>query len=230
MDFLKAILGDELYSQVENAINAHNGNEANKDSKIKLANLETGEYVGKGKFDGLQAQFESQKNELATANGLIEQLKKGTKDNEELQSKITAYEGQVAQLQTELNDTKIKYAVRAALLSENVVDADYVIFKMEENLKAEGKALELDENEKVKGWDDILSGLKTQLPAQFTKDTGGNGGKGTLTVFGDNRLPGGDNTPSVVTREQYMKMGYNERLKLKETNEERWKELSAGKN
>ena len=54
---------------------------------------------------------------------MIEQLKKGTKGNEELQGKITAYEDQVAQLQTELEQTKIKYAVKTELLSQNVVDA-----------------------------------------------------------------------------------------------------------
>lgn len=32
MDFLKSILGDDLYSQVESKINAYNSDEANKDN------------------------------------------------------------------------------------------------------------------------------------------------------------------------------------------------------
>ena len=77
MDFLKAIQGEELYAQVENAINAFNGNDANKDKQVKLANLGTGEYVGKGKYDSLQAQLTGKQTELDTANGLIEEEHQG---------------------------------------------------------------------------------------------------------------------------------------------------------
>ena len=39
MDFLKDILGTELFEQLTNAVNAYNGNEANKDKQIKIAYL-----------------------------------------------------------------------------------------------------------------------------------------------------------------------------------------------
>ena len=45
MDFLKSILGDNLFSQVENKVNAYNSDEANKDKQIKIANLASGEYT-----------------------------------------------------------------------------------------------------------------------------------------------------------------------------------------
>lgn len=167
MDFLKEILGDDLFNQVAEKINAHNGNEANKDKQIKIGNLGSGEYVGKGKYDALQALFDGQKTELDTANGLIAELKKGTKGNEELQGKISGYETQVADLQKQLAETKITSAVKVALLAAKALDVPYLTFKLEEKLKAEGRTLELDENENIKGWDDILSGLKTQLPGQF---------------------------------------------------------------
>jgi hypothetical protein len=173
MEFLKEILGDDLYNQIAEKINAHNGNEANKDKQIKIGNLGSGEYVGKGKYDALQALFDGQKTELDTANGLIAELKKGTKGNEELQGKISGYETQVADLQKQLQETKINSAVKVALLSEKAVDIDYLTYKLNEKLKAEGRTLELDENENIKGWDDILSGLKTQLPAQFETKNGG---------------------------------------------------------
>ena len=44
MEFLKEILGEELFKQIENAINAYNGSEANKGKEIKIANLNSGEY------------------------------------------------------------------------------------------------------------------------------------------------------------------------------------------
>lgn len=223
MEFLKEILGDELYSQLETAINAYNGNEANKDKKVKLANLESGEYVGKGKYDALQALFDGQKTELDTANGLISELKKGTKGNEELQGKITTYETQVADLQKELQETKIKAAVKVGLLSEKCKDVDYVTFKLMESLKDKGESLELDENDNIKNWSDKVSGLKTQLPNQFESASGGKDG---FQVLGDNKLKQGDGDNLTVTKEQFLKMGYNDRLKLKQENEQLYKQLA----
>ena len=46
MEFLKEILGEELYAQFAEKLNAYNGDAANKDKQIKLANLGGGEYEG----------------------------------------------------------------------------------------------------------------------------------------------------------------------------------------
>ena len=176
MEFLKEILGEELFGQVSEKLNAHNGNEANKDRQIKLGNLGSGEYVGKGKHDSdiekLNAIISSKDTEIQTANGLIEELKKGTKGNEELQGKISGYETQVAELQRKLQETKVNAALKVALLAAQADDIGYLTFKINETLKGEGKTLELDENENIKGWDDILSGLKTQLPNHFKSESG----------------------------------------------------------
>ena len=184
MEFLKAILGDELYKQLETALNAYNGNEENKDKQVKLANLASGEYVGKGKYDALDALLKGKETELNTANGLIADLKKGTKGNEELQGKITGYETQVQQLQAELEKTKLDNAIQLALRDAKAVDPDYLAFKLREKYKPE--ELTLGENGKVKGMDDKLAGLKTQFPAQFE----GAGGKKVV----ENRLPENQNT------------------------------------
>lgn len=186
MEFLKEILGEELYAQFAAKVNEHNGNDANKDKQIKIGNLGTGEYVGKGKYDALQALLDGKDAELATANGLIAELKKGTKGNEELQGKITGYEAQVAELQKEIQETKLKSAIKVALLSAKANDVDYLTFKLNEKLKEKGETLELDENENIKGWDDKLSGLKTQFPKMFESEAGGK------KVFDNEQLPGGD--------------------------------------
>lgn len=165
MEFLKEILGDALYAQVEQAMNAYNSSEANKDKQVKLANLSSGEYVGKGKYDALQVQLDGKTTELDTANGVIAELKKGTKGNEELQGKITTYENTVAQLQAELAKTRLDNAIQLALRDAKAVDPDYLAYKLHEKYKPE--ELTLDENGKVKGMDEKLSGLKTQFPAQF---------------------------------------------------------------
>ena len=188
MEFLKEILGDDLYKQIEEKVNAYNGNEANKDKQIKLGNLGSGEYVGKGKHDSeiekLNSLLSGKDTELQTANKLIADLQKATKGNEEMQGKFTEYQNQVAQLQKQLAETKINSALKVALLSEKAMDVPYMTFKINEKLTEEGKTLELDENENIKGWDTIISGLKTQFPTHFEK-------AGSVQVDA-NPLPDGD--------------------------------------
>lgn len=185
MEFLKEILGEELFNQVTEKVNAYNGNEANKDKQVKVENINSGNYVSKLKYDDIAQQLTGKNTELTTANELIAQLKKGTKGNEELQGKITAYETQVSDLQKELQETKVKSAIKVALLSEKAVDVDYLTFKLNEKLKEKGETLELDENDKIKGWDALKDGLKVQFPAMFESASGSR-------QIQENRLPGSD--------------------------------------
>lgn len=216
MEFLKEILGEELYAQFAEKLNAYNGDAANKDKQIKLANLGSGEYVGKGKYDALQAMLDGKETELTTANDLIADLKKGTKGNEELQGKITGYETQVSQLQGELEKTKLENAIQLALRDAKAVDPDYLAFKLREKYSAD--ELTLDENGKVKGMDDKLAGLKTQFPNQFE----GAGGKKVI----ENKLPDNQGGGDSVTKEEFAKMGYQERLKLFNENPTAYAELT----
>ena len=214
MNFLKEILGEELYSQVESKVNEYNGNEANKDKQIKIGNLGTGEYVGKGKYDALQELVNGKETELKSANDLIAELKKGTKGNEELQKKIGDYDVQVAELQSQLQETKIKSALKVALLSEKAVDVDYLTFKLNEKLKEKEETLELDENENIKGWDDKLAGLKTQFPSMFETSQ--------KKIIEQNKLPNPEENKG-LTRADVLKMPYGERTRLFNENPEAYK-------
>ena len=217
MEFLKEILGEELYSQDESKINEYNGTEANKDKQVKIGNLGSGEYVGKGKYDALNEQLTGKQTELDTANALIADLKKGSKGNEDLQSKISEYETQVADLQAKLAETELKAAVRLALSESGAADADYLEFKLRES----GETLELDDNGKIKGWEDKISVLKTQYPKMF-ESAGGDG----YQVLGDNRLKQSDGRKTIPTQEEFNKMSYNERVELKKENEQAYRQLA----
>lgn len=188
---LEELLGADLYAQVKAKIDEKNANEPDKLKHVRYADLSEGEYVGKGKYDAdiekLNSIISGKDTELTTANGLIAQLKKDTKDDEELQGKIAGYETQVQQLQNQLAETKVKSAIKVALLSEKAVDVDYLTFKLNEKLKEKGETLELDENDNIKGWNEKLSGLKTQFPTMFESGTNGDDG---YKPFGDGRIPG----------------------------------------
>lgn len=217
MEFLKEILGEELYSQVESKINEYNGAEANKDKQVKIGNLGNGEYVGKGKYDALSEQLSGKQTELDTANALIADLKKAGKGNEDLQSKIGDYETQVADLQAQLAETKLKSAVRLALSESGAADADYLEFKLREN----GEPLELDENDKIKGWEDKITTLKTQYPKMFESEGGG-----AYKVLGDNRLPKNDGG-NTLTKSEILKKPYAERAALYAENPEAYNEAMS---
>ena len=229
MEFLKELFGDKSlsYDDFVKAINAHNGDEANKEKQIKIGNLAGGEYIGKGKYDALQQLLEGKETELTTANGTIAELKKLTKGNEDAQGKITAYENQVKELQKEIAETKIKYAVKVALLSEHCSDVDYLTFKLNEKLKEKGESLELDENDNIKGWDSRISDLKTTFPNMFGSASGGDpsGLNGGYKPYKPEGLPNG-NQGKAVTKEQFASMSYEDRVKLKQENEELYRQLA----
>ena len=169
------------------------------------------------RYGKLKTDHEGKLAELTEAQNLIAELKKSTKGQEDLQGKITAYETQVAQLQEELEQTKLDAAIKVELLSSKALDVDYLTFK----LKEKGE-LALDENGKIKGWDDKIAALKTQFPTQFeSADDEGNG----YRVFNPNKLEKGDPGEHTPTKDEFLKMTYEQRVALKEKNEELYKRL-----
>ena len=167
-------------------------------------------YIRYGK---LKTDHDGKVAELTEAQNLIAELKKSNKGNEGLQQKITEYETQVAKLQEELEQTKLEAAIKVELLSSKALDVDYLTFK----LKEKGE-LALDENGKIKGWDDKIAALKTQFPTQFEAA----GKKNVL----ENKLHGSDEQGNGVTKEAFGKMGYQERLKLFNENPDAYAELT----
>ena len=165
------------------------------------------------RYGKLKTDHDGKLAELSEAQNLIAELKKSNKGNEGLQQKIADYEGQVAKLQAELEQTKLDAAIKVELLSSKALDVDYLTFK----LKEKGE-LALDENGKIKGWDDKIAALKTQFPTQFE----GSGKKNIL----ENKLPDEGDKGDSITKETFAKMGYQDRLKLFNDNPEAYAELT----
>lgn len=169
------------------------------------------------RYNKLKGDFDNQALQLGESTKLIEQLKAGTKDSEKLQGLITEHEGTIAQLQAELATAKLESAVKVALLNAKATDIEYMTFK----LKEKGE-LELDENGQIKGIDDKIAGLKTQFPTQFENGTG-NGIK-----IDANPLPQPNEPKPTITKEEFAKMGYDSRVKLKQENPELYANMMKG--
>lgn len=113
----------------------------------------------------LKTDYDTLNTQHGESTKLIEQLKKDAKNDEALQGKITAYETQVANLQKELDETRLESAIKVALMNAKTDDVGYMAFKLKE-----GGALELDEDGNIKGIDEKISNLKTQFPTHFDSE------------------------------------------------------------
>lgn len=220
---LEELLGEDLYKQVQAAIDKSNEGEPDKLKHHRYADLSEGGYVAKDKYTDLETSLTGKQSELDKANSLIEELKKSNKGNDELQNKINGYETEISNLQAENARLKAENALKFALIQAGATDVDYAFYKASEKLKEDGKKLELDESEHVKGADDLIKALKTQMPNQF-KSESGDDGSGRKEIE-ENNLPGGDNNKT-VTREQFLQMGFNDRLKLKNDNPDLFHKLA----
>ena len=167
------------------------------------------------RYNKLKGDFDNQGAQLGEANKLIEELKKSSKGNEDLLGKISTYEGQIETLQEQLKQSQLDSAIKISLLEAKVSDVDYMTFK----LKEKGE-LELGEDGHIKGIDDKIAALKTQFPTQFETAKGG------LKVD-PLELPKQNNTEPTITKEQFNKMGYDSRVKLKEENPELYANLKG---
>lgn len=212
MDFLKSILGNDLFSQVENKVNAYNSDETNKDKQIKIANLASGEYTSKNKFTDLETEKENIASQLSAANKVIEDLRKANKTDEDLQKKVTAYESKIQTLNEELKVTKTENALKFALVQAGAADVDYLAFKV----KQKGE-LELDENGKIKGIDDTIKDLKTQFSQQFTSSKG--------NKIDEKKLPDEDGGDKGMTKKELLAKPYAERNKIYQEDPEKFNEI-----
>lgn len=169
------------------------------------------------RFGKLKTQHEGVTKQLGEANSLIEELKKSNAGNEGLQQKVTEYEGTIQQLQAQLAQTQIDSDAQAKLLAAGVKpeDLDYVMFK----LKAKGE-LELGEDGHIKGMDDKIAALKTQLPANFSSESKKN--------IIENKLPAEEPIEKTMTKDDFNKMGYNSRVALKQENPELYNQMMKG--
>ena len=169
------------------------------------------------RYNKLKGDFDNLTTQHGEATKLIEDLKKTNKGNEEMQGKITGYETTISSLQEQLKQVQLDSEIKIALLAAKVSDVDYMTFK----LKEKGE-LELGDDGHIKGIDDKIAGLKTQFPTQF--ETAQNGG---LKVEAK-PLPAQQSAEPGLTKEEFDKMGYDSKVKLKQENPELYSTMMKG--
>ena len=181
-----------------------------KSNKIYLASEENLDV----RYNKLKLESEQANQELAKSQALITELQKGNKGNEELQAKVKGYEDEIASLKKANETQRVESALDRVLLEANVQDVDYVKYK----IKEKGTELKLDEQGNLTGVKDMLDALKVQLPNQFSN---------TTQQIKEFKLPQNENpNDKGISKEQFNKMSYQERLKLFNENKEAFNELT----
>ena len=203
----------ELLKQIFNATDDQitsvtDGMKANKIYTSAEENIDIRHGKLKGQYDTLKGQYDTMSKDYET-------LKQSAGDSAELLKQAAEKDATIAALQKEVAQAKIDGEVQVKLLSAGVKpdDIDYVMFK----LKAKGE-LEMGEDGKVKGLDEKVDALKTQLPGQFASD-----GK---KVYMENKLPENSGGNDGITKEKFNKMSYQERLKVFQEQPEAYAELT----
>lgn len=195
MEFLKGVIADELYAQLETEL---------KGKEVKLANLASGDYIGKEKYEALEIKLNNATEQLNTANAKLEGFDPNWKDT------VAEAERKAAE---KVKQVMFDKALDVSLLSAKAKD-----------IKAVRAMLELD---KIKYDDGKLSGLEQQL--ESLKENKGwafdNPDDGVPTGTG---MGGTDKPGTAVTKEQFNKMSYLDKVKLKTEQPDQYKELIGG--
>lgn len=116
MEFLKEILGEELYSQVAAKL------EGNKE--VKIGNLATGNYVDKGKYTTLEGQFKTAQDTLSQRDKDLEELK-ATMPKDQTETITTLqkkYDDDSKAWEAQLKQSKVSSAVAIALAKSGAKD------------------------------------------------------------------------------------------------------------
>lgn len=126
---LEELLGEELYKQVKEKIDAVNQKEEDKLKHVRYADLSEGNYVSKAKYDELAAEKESLDEKVKTMTGTITKLKKDSEGNEDLQKTITTLQADLKNLQKTHEDKLKEMSLKEQLVKAGVLDPEYMIYK-----------------------------------------------------------------------------------------------------
>jgi len=159
MEELKKLLGEELFNQVKEAIGD------------KELIINDGSYIPKSRFDEVNNERNSLKEQLQERDKQLEDLKKQAKDSEELQNQIKQLQKQNEETQQEyeqrLNEQKFDFAVEQALLKHEAKNVKAV------KALLNSEKISLDDNGNLIGLEEQVKELKENEPYLFGKEVKG---------------------------------------------------------
>lgn len=204
MEFKELLKAQSLTDEQINNITAKM-----KEEKIYTTSLENADE----RYTKLKGQKADLDEQIKAANTTITELKKNNKDNEALQQTIQDHEATIENLKKESAQKDFNYALDSALKDNKC-----------KNAKALKALLDLDN---IKFNEGKLEGLEGQLNALKESDgylfDTSNPAPGNTGGTGNHPRVGGG--AGAVTKEQFNKMTYKERVDLFNSNKELYNQL-----
>lgn len=172
-DFLKPVLGDELFAQFDEKVKGASG--------ITLANVADGSYIPKAKFDEVNGKLKTANASVSTLTAQLDAEKQKSGDADALNQKIAQLTSDVAARDAEIARIGMSYRIKDALRGLNVRNADVVmpLLKLDKITEQDGKLVGLDEQvEEIKKTDGYLFSDAHPQRLGFGGALGGNGESG----------------------------------------------------
>lgn len=116
MEFLKEVLGDELYSQVAEKLN---GNES-----IKIANIADGQYIPKAKFDAERTASKTLKGQIDDLNSKIAQMQDEAVGVDAIKAQLAQLQSDIAKKDAEMKSQRMDYSILDAARKHKAKDPD----------------------------------------------------------------------------------------------------------
>ncbi|MBY6932946.1 hypothetical protein FDB44_14720 [Clostridium botulinum] len=164
------------------------------------------------RYSKLKGQKEDLETQLSTANTTIKDLKKNNGGNETLQKTIKDHEATIETLkkdsEAKIRNLTLDGAIEKALVGAKARHSDLLSSKIDR------EKLLISEDGKVSGLDEQLKSLKDGYKDLFESTVSG-------TTPENN-----ESSSSGITKEQFNKMGYKERVYLYNTNKDLYTQLS----
>ena len=201
---LKELLGEELYSQVEE-----------KTGKHKLAVVSDGNWFPKEKFDEKNEDVKELKRQLEERDTQLNQLSKKAKGNEELEQQIKQLQDDNKQAteeyQQKLEKQAFDFALEKAISEAKAKNPRAVKALLDvENIKLDG--------DKLIGFDDQLKGLQESDSYLF--------GQEEQKKLNGREPVVKEKSSDGLSKEQFSQMPYADRVKLYNEKPDLYKKLS----
>lgn len=171
-------------------------------------------YVSKAQFNEKNDAYKQAKQEIENLTADINNLSEANKANEALQSQIKELQDAATQRETDYNESiktlKIDTAITKALSKSGAMNETILTGLLDRTKIAIG------EDNTITGIQEQINALKESDPYLFKQDSI----KGVVP---------GDATPKThdgITKEQFNKMSYLDRVQLQESNPDLYSELS----
>lgn len=169
-------------------------------------------YVPLARFNEVNEEKKQYKEQVNNLNKELEELQKKLKDNQDAAQIIEDLQKQIKDKEEEMVKIRKQNAIKFEVLKANPYDVADILPHLKDD------QIVLSEDGTITGLQEQLEALKESKPYLFKQEEP----QGTGGSLGAGSKPKGSLT---ITKEEFKKMGYLERLKLKQENEELYNQL-----